>query len=81
MRLGNINLAQNNHINALKLYQECLTISKENSYKTLIPHLYNNIGYCINKLRTMMMLKHNFKEAYKLFIENNDEANSVYPLI
>ena len=44
MRLGNINLAQKNHIEALILYQECLGISKENNFITLIPHLYNNIG-------------------------------------
>ena len=80
MRLGNINLAQNNHIEALKLYQECLTISKENEFKTLIPHLYNNIGLVYEQIEDFEDAKDNFKNAYNLFIENNDEANSVYPL-
>ena len=81
MRLGNINLAQNNYIEALKLYQECLNISKENDFKTLIPHLYNNIGYQYKEIEDYEDAENNFKNAYKLFLENNDEANSVYPLL
>ena len=33
LRLGNINLAQDNYIEALNFYQESLIISKENSFK------------------------------------------------
>lgn len=80
MRLGNINLAQNNHIEALKLYQECLTISRDNLYHTLIPHLYNNIGLVYKQIEEFDDAKDNFNQAYNLFLENEDEANSVYPL-
>ncbi|WP_223032155.1 tetratricopeptide repeat protein [Hanstruepera marina] len=80
MRLGNINLAQNNHIEALKIYQECLSVSNENNFKSLIPHLYNNIGLVYKQIEDFDDAKNNFQEAYKLFLENNDEPNSVYPL-
>jgi len=80
MRLGNIYLAQNNPIEALKLYQECLTISKQNNYKSLSPHLYNNIGLVFKAIEEFDDAKKNFNNAYNLFIENNDEQNSVYPL-
>lgn len=80
MRLGNINLAQNNYNDALKLYQECLKISKENNFKDLIPHLYNNIGYLYKELEDYDEAVESLKKAYTLFLENNDEANSVYPL-
>lgn len=80
MRLGNINLAQNNHIEALKLYQECLTISRDNTFNTLIPHLYNNIGLVYKQIEEFDDAKDNFNKAYNLFLENDDEANSVYPL-
>jgi tetratricopeptide (TPR) repeat protein len=80
MRIGNINLAQNNHIEALKIYQECLSISNENNFESLIPHLYNNIGLVYKQIEDFEDAKNNFEEAYKLFLKNNDEANSVYPL-
>tara|TARA_B110000503_G_scaffold140950_1_gene233141 strand:+ start:277 stop:2007 length:1731 start_codon:yes stop_codon:yes gene_type:complete len=80
MRLGNINLAQNNHIEALELYQECLTISKDNELKALIPHLHNNIGLIYKDFEDFDDAQSNFKNAYNLFLENNDEENSVYPL-
>ncbi len=80
MRLGNINLAQNNHIEALVLYQECLSISKENDFKTITPHLYNNIGLIYKDFEDYDDAQANFQNAYTLFLENNDEENSVYPL-
>ncbi len=80
MRLGNINLAQNNHIEALKLYQECLDISSENDYSSLMPHLYNNMGLLYKQIEDYDDAQTNFQKAYDLFIEQNDEANSVYPL-
>ena len=80
MRLGNVNLAQNNHIEALKLYQECLGISKKNNFASLMPHLYNNIGLVYKQIEDYDDAEANFQNAYVLFLENNDEANSVYPL-
>lgn len=80
MRLGNINLAQNNHIEALRLYQECLEISNENNYNSLLPHLYNNIGLLYKQIEDYDDAQSNFDKAYTLFLEQNDEANSVYPL-
>ncbi len=80
MRLGNVNLAQNNYKEALKLYLECLNISKENDYKRLVPHLYNNTGALYMEIEDYDDAEANYKNAYALFIENNDEPNSVYPL-
>lgn len=80
MRLGNINLAQNNHIEALKLYQECLEISKDNNFSSLMPHLYNNMGLLYKQIEDYDDAQANFEKAYNLFLEQNDEANSVYPL-
>lgn len=80
MRIGNIHLAQNNHIEALKIYQECLSISNDNSFESLLPHLYNNIGLVYKQIEDFEDAKNNFRIAYDLFIKNDDEANSVYPL-
>ena len=80
MRLGNINLAQKNHIEALTLYQECLGISRDHNFKSLIPHLFNNIGLIYKDFEDYEDAQTNFQNAYTLFIENNDEENSVYPL-
>jgi len=80
MRLGNVNLAQNNYTEALILYQECLKISKENNFNALIPHLYNNAGYLYMEIQDYDDAEANYKNAYSLFLENNDEPNSVYPL-
>lgn len=80
MRLGNINLAQNNYIEAIKLYQECLDIATENSYQTLIPHLHNNMGLLYKQIEDYDDAQTNFEKAYNLFKEQSDEANSVYPL-
>ena len=80
MRIGNINLAQNNHIEALKLYQECLVISKQYNYNSLMPHLYNNMGLLYKQIEDYDDAQANFDKAYNLFLEQNDEANSVYPL-
>jgi len=80
MRLGNINLAQNNPIDALILYQECLDLAKENDFKELLPHLFNNIGLVYMQTEDYSDALSNFEEAYDLFIANNDEANSVYSL-
>ena len=80
MRLGNINLAQNNHIEALKYYQEALEISDSQNFRTLLPHLYNNIGLLYKQIEDYDDAQSNFQRAFELFMELNDEANSVYPL-
>lgn len=80
MRLGNINLAQNNYTEALSLYQDCLVISKEKKFNSLLPHLYNNSGLLFKQIEDYNDAISNFQIAYELFINNNDEANSVYPL-
>ena len=80
MRLGNINLAQNNHTEALILYKECLDISEQNGFNTLLPHLYNNNGLLYKQIEDFDDAVSNFEKAYSLFINNNDEVNSVYPL-
>lgn len=80
MRLGNINLAQSNHIKALKLYQECFEIAEEKEFNSLIPHLYNNLGLLYKQIGDYNDALANFEEAYSLFLEQGDEANSVYSL-
>jgi tetratricopeptide (TPR) repeat protein len=80
MRLGNINLAQNNHIEALRLYQDCFKIAEENEFNSLIPHLYNNLGLLYKQIGDYDDALANFEKAYSLFKADNDEANSVYPL-
>lgn len=80
MRLGNINLAQNRHIEALKLYQDCLEVSKTNNFNTIIPHLYNNLGILYLQIGDYDDARTNLDEAYKLFQENNDENSSVSTL-
>jgi tetratricopeptide (TPR) repeat protein len=80
MRLGNINLAQNNPISALKLYQESLDLAKAGNYKPLLPHLYNNTGLVYQQIEDYEDAVTSFKMAYDIFLENNDEPNSVYPL-
>lgn len=80
MRLGNINLAQSNPIDALKLYQECLNISEDKGFSSLKPHLYNNIGLVYKQIEDYEDALTNFQTAYNLFIENEDEANAVYSL-
>lgn len=80
MRLGNIHLAQNNPINALKLYQESLEVATENDYQDLLPHLFNNTGLVYQQIEDYDDAETNFQKAYDLFLKNDDEPNSVYPL-
>lgn len=80
IRLGNIYLAQNDHIKSLKLYQECQIICKENDFSDLSPHLYNNLGLLYKEIEDYEDAQVNFQTAFELFEKNNDEVNSVYPL-
>ncbi|MBO3115979.1 tetratricopeptide repeat protein [Winogradskyella sp. DF17] len=80
MRLGNINLAQNIPISALKLYQESLEIAKAKNFNALLPHLFNNTGLVFQQIEDYDDAVTNFEKAYDIFLANNDEANSVYPL-
>jgi tetratricopeptide (TPR) repeat protein/DNA-binding CsgD family transcriptional regulator len=72
MILGNINLAQNKYIEALKLYQSCLDVSKENDFKPLLPHLYNNLGNLYLDIEDYDDAQNNYIEAQGLFIEMGD---------
>ena len=72
MILGNINLAQNKYIEALELYQSCLDISKENDFKPLLPHLYNNLGNLYLQIEDYDDAQANYLEAQVLFKEMGD---------
>lgn len=76
MRIGNINLAQNNYITAIKIYQECLFITKENNFSSLLPHLYNNLGLLYLETEDYNGAQTNFELAHRLFLENNDEGSA-----
>lgn len=72
MIIGNINLAQNKYIEALELYQSCLDISKENNFKPLLPHLYNNLGNLYLQIEDYEDAQNNYLEAQSLFKEMGD---------
>ena len=80
MIIGNINLAQNNYIEALKLYQKCLDISKENDFNQLAPHLYNNLGELYRDIEDYDDAQKYFDIAFKLFSDQNDEYNAALSL-
>ncbi|MFT4534717.1 MAG: DNA-binding CsgD family transcriptional regulator [Saprospiraceae bacterium] len=80
MRIGNINLAQNNYIEAIKIYQECLSVSEEKSFELLLPHLYNNLGLLYLEIEDFNGAQNNFDLANKLFLENNDEVSATLAL-
>lgn len=67
MRLGNINLAQDNHIDALRLYQECFEIAEGEAFNSLIPHLYNNLGLLYKQIGDYDDALANFAKSYSLF--------------
>ena len=72
MSIGNINLAQNKYIEALELYQSCLDVSKENDFKPLLPHLYNNLGNLYLDIEDYDDAQNNYLEAQVLFKEMGD---------
>lgn len=80
IRLGNIYLAQNDYIQSLKLYQECLTICQEEEFDDLTPHLFNNLGLLYKEIEDYKDATDNFQTAFEMFKKNGDEVNSVYPL-
>jgi DNA-binding CsgD family transcriptional regulator len=80
MLLGNINLAQNNHLSALEYYQESLLLARTSNFDDLLPHLNNNMGLLYKEIEDYDDALQSFDKAYKLFIDQGDEANSVYPL-
>ncbi len=80
MLLGNINLAQNNYIEALVLYQECLDNSKENNFSQLTPHLYNNLGELYLEIEDYDDAQNYFDIAYEIFTDQNDEYNAAHSL-
>ncbi len=78
--IGNINLTQNNYIDALQLYQESLDSSTENNFDLLIPHLYNNLGTLYLQLEDYDDAQIYFEKAYNLYIEKGDEYNAAQSL-
>lgn len=75
MILGNIHLAQNEYLPALRLYQESLDNSLENDFSSLTPHLYNNIGELYLEIEDIEAAKANFEHAYNLFEQQKDQYN------
>ncbi len=80
MIIGNINLAQNNYVEALILYQECLDTSKENEFSVLTPHLYNNLGELYLEIEDYDDAKKYFDIAFDLFKDHDDEYNAAHSL-
>ncbi|WP_115460563.1 tetratricopeptide repeat protein [Winogradskyella aurantiaca] len=80
MLMGNINLAQNNYIESLSFYQQSLEMAEEASFEALLPHLYNNMGLLYKQIEDYDDAQLNFSKAYDLFLKQDDEPNSVYPL-
>jgi tetratricopeptide (TPR) repeat protein len=80
MIIGNINLAQNNYIEALKLYQECLDNSKENDFYQFTPHLYNNLGELYLEIEDYDDAQKYFDIAFELFKNQDDEYNAAHSL-
>ncbi len=76
MILGNIQLVKNNYYEGLKLYQECLTTSLDKEFKTITPHLYNNIGAIYENLDDTLEALEHFTKANELFIELKDDYNT-----
>lgn len=77
MILGNINLAQKRYFDALKIYQECLATSTENDFKTLIPHLHNNLGELYLEIEDLDEAYSRLVLAKQLFEEQNDAYNAM----
>lgn len=73
MILGNIELAQNDYLNALKIYQKCLDVSKQEGFETITPHLYNNIGELYLEIEDHDAAKENFVRAFSLFEKQDDQ--------
>ena len=80
MILGNISLAQNRYIEALKLYQYCLDTSIENNFNSLTPHLYHNLGELYLDIQDYDDAQEYLDNAYKLFNELGDEYNAAHAL-
>ncbi len=80
MIIGNINLAQNNYVEALILYQESLDTSKENEFSVLTPHLYNNLGELYLEIEDYDDAKKYFDIAFGLFNDQDDEYNAAHSL-
>ncbi len=76
MILGNINLAQNQFVEALELYQDCLNISKEQNFIEYLPHLYNNLGNLYLQIDDYDDATENYIQASRLFKEIGDEYDA-----
>lgn len=80
MIIGNINLAQTNYIEALEIYHQCLDLSKENEFNTLLPHLFNNLANLYFEIEDYDDAQLNYTEAYKIFNEIGDSYNAAITL-
>ncbi|NGX85393.1 tetratricopeptide repeat protein [Aequorivita sp. KMM 9714] len=80
MIIGNIYLAQNQYIEALELYQACLDISKENKFKSLLPHLFNNLGTLYLQIKEYDDALANYNKASLLFQEAKDSYSAAIAL-
>ncbi|NNK79918.1 MAG: tetratricopeptide repeat protein, partial [Flavobacteriales bacterium] len=76
MILGNISLAQDDYIEALKTYQECLNVAVRNNFSELTPHLYNNIGVVYMRIEEYQEAKQNFEKSKQVFTQAGDLYNS-----
>ncbi len=80
MILGNIYLSQDNYSEALMYYQKSQNISEENSFTTILTHIYNNMGVIYtdlgeNKKALNYLLK--AYDGYKTLKLNNNLAHVV----
>ncbi len=72
MRLGNIELAQNNYFEAFQLYTYCQPIALENDFHQIIPHLFNNTGVIYLNLRDYEQALPYFEKALASFTKEED---------
>ena len=76
MILGNIQLAQNNYFEALKLYEACLSTSKAQDYQKLLPHLYHNTGEIFLEIGDYEEASARLIMSMELFHAQKDEFNA-----
>lgn len=80
MILGNIQLAQDNYVDALINYQDCLDNAVKYEFNDLLPHLYNNIGNLYQEIGDYEDAQENYLQAYSLFSELEDKYSAAITL-
>lgn len=81
MIIGNIDLAQNNYIQALQVYQSCLDLAIENHLDHLSPHLYNNLGVLYLAMEEFDDANDYFVKARRLFEDLGEDYNAAQSLL